>query len=346
MSTLDDRLRELAQETVANKTRRALSVVRMSDVEPEEVAWLWRSRIARGKINLLVGDPGTGKSFASLAIAASVTNGRALPDDEPREPANVVIWNGEDGVADTIRPRAEATGVQLDRLFAIQGEQGEDGRVIPFGLSSLRLLEDYVGEAGGVSLVIIDPVAALLTSVDSHRDSDIRSALQPLADFAERSRVAVLAIAHLNKRDAERALYRVGGSIGFVGLARSVMLAAVDPESGRRAIAPIKSNLAAFPPPIEYSIDGEGRFWWGHASEELSAEQLLRPARGKRPRVQDAAESFLREVLADGPQPTVEVERIAGERGLSEIAIVRARKSISVVSTRSKNGWMLSLAES
>ena len=339
----------LAPEDVAEIARRngnvrSLALVRLSDVEPEPIEWLWPSRIPKGKVTLLVGDPGAGKSFVSLAISASVTNGTPLPGGEPQAPRSVLIWNGEDGTADTIRPRSEAAGADLARMYVIEGELAEDGRHSPFGLLSVGLLAEHVAQAGDIGLVVVDPIAALLAGVDAHRDSDVRSSLQPLADFAERFGVAVLAIAHLNKRDAERALYRVGGSIGFVGLARSVLLAAIDPEDGRRAIAPLKCNLAAMPDPIEYRIDEQGRFWWGSASDELTADHLLRVVKPERYGGASAkAEQFLREVLAAGPMPANDLEAFAEDRGIAIATLKRARRSVGMKAQRTREGWTLSL---
>ena len=255
-----------------------------------------------------------------------------------------MIWNGEDGTADTIRPRAEAAGADLSRMFVIEGELLEDGTHSPFGLGSVDLLVEYVERAGDVGLVIVDPIAALLAGVDAHRDSEIRSSLQPLADFAENSGVGVLAIAHLNKKEAERALYRVGGSIGFVGLARSVLLAAIDPEDGRRAIAPLKCNLAALPDPIQYRIDDEGKFWWGCTSGELTADHLLRSVRpDKYGGARASAEAFLRETLADGPRPANELDALAEEHGISERTLKRARATLAVQTKKTKEGWIVCL---
>ncbi len=323
---------------------RTLALARLVDVEAQAIEWLWPARIPKGKVTLLVGDPGAGKSFVSLAISASVTNGTPLPGGKEHSPQSVLIWNGEDGTADTIRPRSEAAGADLSRTFVIEGETGPDGVQTPFGLHSIDLVANHVAQVGDVGLVIVDPIAALLAGIDAHRDAEIRSSLQPLADFAERHDVAVLAIAHLNKRAAEQALYRVGGSIGFVGLARSVLLAAVDPEDGRRAIAPLKCNLAAMPSPIQYSIDTEGRFWWGSASGELTADHLLRSVRPERyGGARDTAERFLRDVLANGPLQATDLEAFAEDRGIAVATLKRARRALGVITKRTREGWTVCL---
>jgi putative DNA primase/helicase len=325
---------------------RALDLTRLSDIEAESVECLWPGRIPKGKVTLLVGDPGVGKSFASLAIAAAVTNGSPLPDSEQRPSQTVLIWNGEDGTADTIRPRAEAVGAALERMRVIEGEITEDGARAPFGLHSIELLAKCVEEIGDVGLVIVDPLAALLAGIDAHRDAEIRSALQPLADFAERFSIAVLAIAHLNKKQAEQVLYRVGGSIGFVGLARSVLLAAEDPEDGRRAIASLKCNLAAKPNAVEYRIDTEGRFWWGSSCPDLTADHLLRSVRAERyGGAREKAERFLNEVLAAGPLPAKDLEAFALDRGINPRTLERARRDLGVCAVRRGKERVLSLPE-
>lgn len=322
---------------------RELVVTPLSEIAPERVEWLWRQRIPRGKITLLAGDPGVGKSYASLAIAAAVTQGCALPDGDVIEPSTVLLWNGEDGPGDTIRPRAEACGVNLNRCLVIKGEREHSER---FDLGSVDALRRTIANTNA-ALVVIDPLAALLAGVDSYKDADIRAALQPLADCAHEAGAAFLVVMHLRKAEAERALYRVGGSIGFVGLARSVLLCAADPEDGRRAIAPIKSNLSAAPNPVEYSIDGEGRFWWRGTTSELTAEHLLRPVRQSHAGAVDEAEQFLREVLANGPRPAREVEILREERMLSVASVKRARDRLGVVAKKyggSKGSWLLSLS--
>ena len=329
-----------------NGHTRTLAVTRLSDVQSQRVEWLWPSRIPKGKLTLLVGNPGTGKSFASLAIAASISNGKPLPGGGPRPPRSVLIWNGEDRTADTIRPRAEALGADLDRLFIIDGELSESETRAPFGLLSIDLLDEHiVADAGDIDLVIVDPITALLAGVDAHKDSEIRSALQPLANFAERRDVAVLAIAHLNKKTAEQALYRVGGSIGFVGLARSVLLAAKDPEDGRCAIAPLKCNLAAMPSAIGYSIDEQGRFWWGQQSD-LTADHLLRTVRPEKyGGACSSAERFLRDVLGPGPLPSKDLEDFAADRGIHPRTLRRARDELGVRTEKRGSKWVLCLPE-
>jgi hypothetical protein len=338
---------EIPPDGPGERPASSLSTVRLDTVQPEHVEWLWRARIPLGKVSLLVGDPGSGKSFASLAIAAAVTTGTALPDSDATEPANVVAYNAEDGLEDTVRPRAELCGVELHRFHAIEGMRDADGRPTPFGLSDVHRLAEFMEKLGDVRLVIIDPIASLLAGVDSHRDTEVRASLQVLVELASRTRAAVLVVMHLRKSSAERVLYRVGGSIGFTGLARSVLLAGVDAEDGRRAIVPIKQNLAAPVDPIEYRLDAEGRFWWGQTAPDLTANRLLAVQSTKPTSAVDRASQFLEDCLADGERAADEVYRLAKEAGISDSTLRRAKDALHVKVQRAGFGkegrWLWSL---
>jgi hypothetical protein len=348
-ATMLDRAPRVKATPSAAKSRRRLDLVRLSDVDPEKIEWLWQDRIPRSKVTLLVGDPGAGKSFASLAIAAAITQGHQLPDDvTKRVPSNVLLWNGEDGIEDTIRVRAGALGVALDRLQVIRGTIDDEGRRAPFSLLDVARLREVIECTDNECIVIVDPVAALLGGIDSYRDNEIRATLQPLVELARDAHVAVLCVLHLNKSEACRALYRVGGSIGFVGVARSVLLAALDPEDGRRAIAPLKANLSAPARPVEYRIDSEGRWWWGGVADDLTAEYLLSTGRRERAPSRREAEDFLREALATGPQPTKTIEKAAEAAGIRRSALNRARQKLGVIADRVgglayAGEWMISL---
>ncbi len=304
-----------------------LRIVTLADVSPEPIEWLWRGRVARGKVTLVVGDPGAGKSFVTLGLSAAVTTGHALPDDPSKhEAGNVLLWNGEDGIADTIRVRAEACGVNLSSLHVIEGVLEDDGRTSSFSLSALYLLEEEIKRRGDVRLVVIDPLSALLAGVDTHRDADVRSQLQPLADFARRNNVAVVCVLHLRKNEAARSLYRVGGSIGFVGLARSVLLVARDEETNRRAIVPLKGNLSAPVDPVEFDLDAEGGFWWRSCAPDLTAERLLAAPEPEEDRTAlGEAQDAIREALAGGELPAKELERVVRAEGVHQKTLERAR---------------------
>jgi len=314
----------------------------LSTVEPEAVEWLWPPWIALGKITGIVGDPGAGKSQLSLAIAAAVTRGGQLPGDDRREsdPADVLLVNYEDGLADTIRPRAERCGANLERVHVIEGQSDSpQGEIFPFSLAHIPALTRELEARPEAKMLIIDPISALLAGVDSHKDAEVRSALAPLTAVAEHRRIAIVFVAHLNKSQATAALYRVGGSIGFVGLARSIILVGREQESGRRALASLKNNLAPQPEPVEFAITEDGIAWLGEAPD-LDADRLLAaPPQAKRPR--DEAKEFLRELLADGPMPKRDVDTQARRGDFSERTIRRAADDLGVIAEKRgyNAGW-------
>ncbi len=227
--------------------------VYLSDVEPERLTWLSRGRLAAGKLTVLDGDPGLGKSTLLAELPARVTRGDALPNGEAGRPRGVVLLSAEDGLADTIRPRLEAAGADLDRVLALvampdEGDEDGPGR-LPTIPDDLGYVEELVRHADA-ALLVIDPLMAYLgADTNAHRDQDVRRALAALAALAERTGVAVVLIRHLNKAQSAHALYRGGGSIGIIGAARCGLLLAADPDDPeRRVLAPTKANLAR--PPV------------------------------------------------------------------------------------------------
>ncbi len=217
----------------------------LSTVQAEPVEWLWPGRIPLGKITLIDGDPGTGKSAMTMDLAARVSVGRAMPDGAPCEDGGVVLLNAEDGCADTIRPRLEAAGGNADLVLDLATvPDGDNERLlsIPKDLDIIRRGIERVG----AKLVIVDPLMAFLSGdVNSHHDQDVRRALAPLAKLAEETGAAVVVVRHLNKAAGGSPLYRGGGSIGIIGQARSALLVAKHPEDERRRVlASLKLNLA------------------------------------------------------------------------------------------------------
>jgi hypothetical protein len=175
---------EFAEKYVAQKEGPGLVVRRLSEIEREQVRWLWEPRIPLGKVTILAGDPDAGKSWLSLAVAVAVTRGVALPDSgEPPPMGDVVIAAYEDGAADTIKPRASELGVDESRVHVVEGTRDNDGHVRPFSAADVDALATYVEQIGAVRLVVIDPVASFIGGkVDAYRDNEVRDALNPLAD--------------------------------------------------------------------------------------------------------------------------------------------------------------------
>jgi hypothetical protein len=322
----------------------------LSEVEPEQVEWLWPGRLPLGKLAVLDGDPGLGKSAVTLDLAARVSAGLELPDGEQCDPAGVVLLSAEDGLADTIRPRLDAAGANTERIVGLSPilEDSVSGRPVslPKDLDVIEQAIEYVG----ASLVVVDPLMAFLAGgTDSHKDQDIRRVLTPLAALAERTRAAVLVVRHLNKAVGGNALYRGGGSIGIIGAARSGLVVAVDPEDpDRRVLASTKHNLSKAAPSLVFCVgtapNSAARVIWGGTSS-LSADDILRESPD--PEEMSAlarAKEFLLEELEDGPVAANRVRKDARALDISERTLKRAKEVLRVGSKKQSDGswsWVL-----
>lgn len=301
----------------------------LADVRPEPVTWLWPGRLAAGKLALLVGDPGLGKSWITLDIAARVSAGRSWPDAAPAAaPAHVLLLSAEDGLADTIRPRLDALGADLTRVHHLAVlRAGEHERAIQ--LTDTAALKQAIAETGA-RVLTIDPMSAYLGSTDSHRDAEVRGLIAPLAALAERTSVAILGVMHLNKGAQRPAMYRAIGSIGFAAAARIVLAVAADPErDDRRIVAPVKSNLSARPAALAYTL-ADGRLTWdADPVSDVDVDALLSgPALDRAERRE--ADAWLRDLLADGPMQSREIHSAALEAGLAWRTIERAKRRLGI----------------
>ncbi|MFH1844189.1 MAG: AAA family ATPase, partial [bacterium] len=311
--------------------------VLLASVDSEKVRWLWPGRIPRGKLVILDGDPGLGKSTIALDIAAKVSTGTPFPDGfREREPAGVVITSAEDGLADTIRPRLESAHADLDRIVAITGVPDEPNGERPLSIpADVPRIEEAIRQTSA-ALLIIDPLMAFLSGdLNSHRDQDVRRALHSLSSLAERTGAAVIIIRHLNKSGGPNPVYRGGGSIGIIGAARVGLLVAKDPGDGtKRVLAVTKSNLAAEAPSLAYKIDTDptnhvSRIeWLGLAPYEAS--DLLRDQGDGARNALDEACGIVGEILADGPVPAAHVKKEALSAGVSEKTLNRAKHRLGI----------------
>jgi hypothetical protein len=252
----------------------------LSGVEPEEVSWLWPSWLALGKLALVDGDPGLGKSAMTLDLAARVSTGKVFPDGAECEAAGAVLLSAEDGLADTIRPRLDAAGADTSRILALATVPDENGHDRLLSIpEDIPLIEKGIRRVGA-RLVVVDPLMAFLSGeTNSHRDQDVRRALAPLAGLAERTGASVLVVRHLNKAAANNPLYRGGGSIGIIGAARMEFVVGKDPQDeNRRVVASTKNNLAKPPKSLMFTLEeaegGSVRANWLGQSE-VSAKDLL-----------------------------------------------------------------------
>jgi putative DNA primase/helicase len=244
--------------------------IRLSDRAPSEVRWLWPGRIPLGKITLLIGDPGLGKSLVTLDLAARVTRGAAMPaalHEPPASAANpvsgsVVLLSAEDDIDDTIVPRLFAAGADMDRIHIpdearLRSASHGRNRHGPLNLKNeLETFEEVVADVPGCRLVIVDPISAFCGHIDVHRNADVRALLAPLAALAAGRGFAVLAVNHLNKSMKGPLIYRSMGSLAFAAAARNVLAVVGDPKSAAgRICLSVKSNLHAPPPGLRFTIE-------------------------------------------------------------------------------------------
>jgi len=312
-------------------------LVCVNTVARERVKWLWKGRIPLGKVTVLDGDPGMGKSTLTLTITAKVTTGSPFPDGDRPEAADVILLSAEDEIADTIRPRLEAAGADLERCWVLPDVRPEGEPPRPPELpADLALLEDLVKDRAA-KLVVVDPIAAFLSgAVDMHRDQDVRRVLASMAYMAARTAAAVVIVRHMNKSGGGNPLYRGGGSIGIVGAARSGLLVGVDPDDEhRRILAVSKSNLAVKAPSLAYRLVADERYstakvaWDGtsdHGAEDLLGVPLARSA----PK-QEEAEAFLRKELGKEARPVAWLQTAAKKKGISWSTVKRAKDALEVV---------------
>lgn len=333
-----------------------VNIVRLSDVRPETVGWFWPGRIPLGKLTILDGDPGLGKSAITVDIAARATRGDTMPDGTVSDvvgPSDVVIVTIEDGLGDTVRPRLDAAGGDPTRVTAIVGI-GDDQR--PIAIPDDVLAIEEVVRDRQARLVILDPLMGLLSAeVNAYRDQDVRRALAPLAQMAERLSTAVLVVRHPTKAGGANAVHRGGGSIGIIGAARSGLFVVKDPDDPsevQRVLAASKSNLGPPLPSFAFHIEpaenGSITVAWDGPSEHSANQLLALAADGEERRsALEEALHFLRDALSEGPRPTVDVLREAHQHGLTDPTLRRARKQLDIESKREGFGkegkWLLAL---
>lgn len=298
-----------------------------------------------------------GKSQAALSLAAIVTAAGKWPlDGEHAERGSVVILSAEDDAADTIRPRLEAAGADISRVYIFEAVRDRDdkGEARRRGLNlatDISRIAAKIADLGNVSLLIIDPVSAYLGDIDSHKNADVRALLAPLADMASRHGVAVVLITHLAKNASAEALLRVQGSIAFAAAARAAWGVARDKDTpSRRLFLPLKNNIGNDQTGLAFAVEGvtlpggieTSRVVWEGEPVTVTAEEAFAPDldREERTAVEEAKE-FLAGLLAYGPVPSKQVRADAEGAGHHWSAIRRAQTALGVEAVKEglKGGW-------
>ncbi|WP_070107835.1 AAA family ATPase [Burkholderia plantarii] len=272
---------------VQAKAKRAASSVvlsRASEITPEAITWLWPGYLPAGKLTILAGQPGCGKTTIGLSLASIVTTGGRWPDGtECAKPGNVLVWTGEDGVADTLVPRLLAAGADLTRVWFAESVTDDEGHLKPFNPArDIPLLSERIAEMGDVRMLIVDPIISVVQG-DGHKSVDVRLSLQPLLDLGAFHSCAIFGITHFTKGSkGSSPLDRILGSQAFGAAARVILIAGKDDSSGRRVFAKSKANIAEETGGFEYAIDviemndlTSSRIQWGEPLTG-SARDILR----------------------------------------------------------------------
>lgn len=315
------------------KREKNYRLINMNDVEARKVDWLWYPYIPYGKVSIVQGDPGEGKTTFILRLAALLTKGEPLPGEEGqnlREPINVIYQNAEDGLEDTIKPRLLEAGADCSRVM-----------VIDESLKSLTMTDERLVRAikeTGAKMVVLDPIQAYLgANVDMHRANEIRAVLKRLARIAEECDCAIILIGHMNKASGSKSTYRGLGSIDFQAMARSVLVVGrVKNDPTLRVIAHDKSSLAPEGASIAFRLDKENGFRW-EGPYDITVDELLSGA-SKGEKTKDA-KSFLLEILADGQKSCNEIMDAAKEKGIKKKTLWNAKKELNIDSVKVGSQW-------
>lgn len=341
--------------------RPGIEVLCLADVKAKPIEWLWPNWIAIGKVSILAGEGGKGKSTILCDLAARTTRGIPWPDSaEASSPGDVIILAAEDDIEDTLAPRLIAAGADMSRVFNIRAVRNDDLSRRSFNLQAdLGRLEAEIKSRENVRLVIIDPVSSYLgKGVDSHKNADVRSVLEPIGDMAARTRTAVLCNNHFSKVGGS-ANNRMIGSVAFINYARAGFIVTPDAENeGRLLLMPSKMNIA----PIKYglayriesallSVDGTdvltSRIAWESQPVKMSADEALAAHDSSSESKTGKAEAteYLRDALSGGARPASEIKQDATAAGITPKSLRTARKALGVRLTKQgmSGGWVWDL---
>lgn len=314
-----------------------LRLIKMSDVEPTKVEWLWYPYIPYGKVTIIQGDPGEGKTTLILNLAALLSKGEKLPEsNEKSEPINIIYQTAEDGLSDTVKPRLIAANADDERITVIDESKSE------LSLTDERLEQAIIETKA--KLVILDPLQAYIgANVDMHRANEIRPVMKHLSEVAQRQQCAVVLIGHLNKAIGMKSSYRGLGSIDIPASARSVLLVGrIKDNPTVRVMAQIKSSLAPEGEPIAFELNKETGFRF-IGKYDISIDDLLNGVATTSKLEQ--GEKLLRDMLSDGSAiKQKQLQQQAKIRNISERTLNEAKKNVGVKSFRSNNEWYWKLS--
>lgn len=315
-----------------SEQKTALKLIHMEDVQTRKVNWLWYPYIPYGKITVIEGDPGEGKTTLALTLAALLSRGQPLPCDEdiPYEPISIIYQTAEDGIDDTIKPRLEKANADCSKIRVIDETEKE------LSMTDERL-EQAIAETNA-KLVILDPIQAYIGSdVDMHRANEIRPVLKRLGIIAEKYGCAIVLIGHMNKASGSKSTYRGLGSIDIQATARSVLLVARIPDKPNiRIMAQDKSSLAAAGDSIGFEIS-EDRGFECIGPYDITVDELLAGKEGRGRKKLDVAIAFIKEYFgAESEVSSNDIEEEATRKGIKRNTLLSAKKKLGITAGNRK----------
>lgn len=339
-----NKLSRLSDDGLEINEPETLQYLQLSKVKAEHVKWLWYPYIPHSKVTLIEGDPGLGKSWVTLALASMVSKSIKLPGQEKCIiGGRVAVFSAEDGIADTIRPRADALGAKHRNIYCVN-------QAIDFDEEGLPLIDQFLTKIKPC-LAIIDPIVAYMGSADLHKANETRAVMTSLARLAEKHQTTFLVVRHLTKGGRDKSIYRGLGSIDITAAARSALMIGPHPEdANKRCIVHIKSNLAARGATICYSLkpDRTKPFRWEGFDDEITAEQMMSapPPQKKNDKKKDAV-TFLIAELKNGPIAISKLRASARKKSIVWVDILDVKKDlqINIIKRKGTRFWTLSPSE-
>lgn len=309
-----------------------LKIINMADIQSQEIEWLWYPFIPYGKLTIIQGDPGDGKTTLVLNLAAKLSKGIGLDEDmQVSEPMNIIYQTAEDGLADTVKPRLEAADADCGKIMVIDESE-----------KSLSMVDERLEQAiiqTNARLLILDPIQAYLGGgMDMNRANEARDMTKKLGLLAEKYKCAIILIGHMNKAAGNKVAYRGMGSIDFFAVARSVLLVGrIEGEPDLRAVVQIKNNLAAFGHSKAFRLTETGFEWVG--DYEITADEVLG---GIAPKINklEQAKKMLRELAeTSNSVQSSKIFDMAEELNISKRTLENAKKELGIKARRIGNSW-------
>ena len=309
-----------------------LKMIKLSEVQSKEIEWLWFPFIPYGKLTIIQGDPGDGKTTLVLNLAAKLSKGEGMDENiSVPAPINIIYQTAEDGLADTVKPRLEAAGADCERIMVIDESD-----------KSLSMIDERLEEAiikTGARVLILDPIQAYLGGgMDMNRANEARDMTKKLGALAEKTKCAIILIGHMNKAAGNKAAYRGMGSIDFFAVARSVLLVGrVEGETNLRAVLQIKNNLAAFGHAKAFRLSENGFDWMG--DYEITVDEVLGGIASKVNKLEQAKQMLREMAETQNAVLSNDIFEEAKELGISKRTLENAKKELNIHAKKINNSW-------